>query len=104
MRLTADTVRRLARLARVEVDEEEQERLTAELGQVLEYMERLREAEGRPDGLYAEEEGGPGTREDEPEGSVDREGVLEQAPDRDGPFFRVPPVLPPRRAGGEDEA
>lgn len=32
-------------------------------------------------------------RPDETEATLDREEVLEQAPDREGPYFRVPPFL-----------
>lgn len=32
-------------------------------------------------------------RSDEVEPTLDREEVLSQAPDREGPFFRVPPFL-----------
>ncbi len=104
MRLTPDTVRETARLARIRIEEEEIGRLAFELGRILEYMGRLIETDLEDPESGAAGEGPGPTRPDEPVPSVDREEVLRQAPDREGPFFRVPPVLPPREGGGEDEA
>ena len=104
MRLNPDTVRSIARLARIQLEEGEREELADGLGHILDYMERLRgtELEGADPGSRGV--GQVGTREDEPRSPVDREQVLGQAPEREGPWFRVPPVLPPRRPEGEDEA
>ncbi|MFO7768812.1 MAG: Asp-tRNA(Asn)/Glu-tRNA(Gln) amidotransferase subunit GatC [bacterium] len=103
MKLTPDTVRRMARLAGIQVDADELDHLADELGRILDYMERLRETELEDSRNPGGGDAAAGTREDEPVPSVDREEALAQAPDREGPFFRVPPVLPPRAAGREDE-
>lgn len=86
-----DQVLHVARLARLELGEEELERMAGELSGILEHVERI--ASLNLEGVE------PTThvvalenvlRADEPEPSLARELALEQAPDPDEGAFRVP--------------
>lgn len=94
-RLTRAEVERVAALAHLDLTADETALLAKQLGQILEYAERLREvdttavaAAWRPPG------GGAALREDVPRPSLARDDVLAGAPDAaDGGFFRVPRVI-----------
>jgi aspartyl-tRNA(Asn)/glutamyl-tRNA(Gln) amidotransferase subunit C len=86
-----DQVLHVARLARLELGEEELERMAGELSGILEHVERIAKLD-----LEGVE---PTThvvalenvlRADEPEPSLPRERALEPAPDPDEGAFRVP--------------
>ena len=94
MELTADEVRRIARLARVALTDAEVERFRAELGSILAHCEALGDldTEGVPPaeqsfGLVSVE------REDEPAPPLPPERALANAPRREGGYFRVRAVL-----------
>ena len=87
-------IAKVARLARLALTPEEMERYGAQLGAILEHAESLRALDlgGVPPTAH------PlpmlnALRADEVEEPLDREEVLAQAPDREGPYFRVPPFL-----------
>jgi aspartyl-tRNA(Asn)/glutamyl-tRNA(Gln) amidotransferase subunit C len=86
-----EQVLHVARLARLELSEDEIERMAGELSGILEHVDRISELD--LDGVE------PTThvvelanvlRDDEPEPSLPREVALEQAPDPADGFFRVP--------------
>ena len=93
MAISRDEVLHVARLARLALTDDEIERLTEELGAILDAV-----------GVVAELDLGdvPPTShpldlvnvwdEDEPRPSLPLEDVFANAPDRDGDHFRVPPV------------
>jgi aspartyl-tRNA(Asn)/glutamyl-tRNA(Gln) amidotransferase subunit C len=93
-RLSRDDVAHVARLARLELTEEELDRFTGQLAQVLDHA---------ADVASLDLEGVPVTahplaltnvlREDVPTPCLDRDEVLAQAPDVEDHRFRVPPVL-----------
>jgi aspartyl-tRNA(Asn)/glutamyl-tRNA(Gln) amidotransferase subunit C len=87
-------VRHVARLARLALTPEEEERLAAQLGHVLEYIERLMSVDvsGVEPLSFAGEAGLP-LREDEPLPPLPREKVLAAAPEHDGQSFVVPRIL-----------
>jgi len=94
MSVTPETVRRVAHLARIRVDEAEAERITGELNGILGFVEQLgpvdvgdvppmtaavetelrQRADGVADGGYAER-------------------ILRNAPEKDDGFFLVPKVV-----------
>ena len=89
-------VRQVARLARLLLSPEEEERFAAQLGHVLEYIERLQavDVEGVAPLAFA----GDGAalaplREDVPHPCLPREQVLSQAPQHDGKSFVVPRII-----------
>ena len=84
----------VARLARLGLTEEELEHFGGQLEAILEYAAKVQAlpTEGVPPTAH------PlpmvnAHRDDEVRPSLDREEVLSQAPDREGPYFRVPPFL-----------
>ncbi len=94
MKITREEVEHVARLARLELTEEEKERMRAQLDSILQYMEKLNELD-----TTAVE---PTShviplvnvmREDELRPSLPQEEALANAPDRQDVFFRVPRII-----------
>lgn len=86
-----DQVLHVARLARLELTEDELERMAGELSGILEHVERMNELdlEGvEPTSHVVELENV--LRPDKPRPSWPREQILEPAPDPDEGAFRVP--------------
>jgi len=89
-------VRHVARLARLALSEEEEERFAAQLGQVLEYVERLQAVDVagvEPLSFAGDAAASLPLREDEPRPSLPRDKVLAQAPAHNGEAFLVPRIL-----------
>ena len=94
MSLDAATVRRIARLARIRVDDDEVARLAGELAAIIGWVEQLREID--VDGV--EPLTGPVQSALRLRDDVVTEGdrcldVLRNAPERAGAFFAVPKVV-----------
>ena len=86
-----DQVLHVARLARLELSDDEVERMASELSGILAHVERFSELDlddTEPTSHVVELENV--LRPDEPRPSWPRERVLEQAPDPDDGAFRVP--------------
>ncbi len=94
MSLDAATVRRIARLARIRLDDAEVETLQIELNAILGYVEQLGEVD-----VEGVEPLSSGTlmvlrrRVDVVTEGDNAEAILANAPDRAGPFFAVPKVV-----------
>ncbi|MHB8432479.1 MAG: Asp-tRNA(Asn)/Glu-tRNA(Gln) amidotransferase subunit GatC [Candidatus Tyrphobacter sp.] len=87
-------VRYVAKLARIELSEEEVVRFGAQLGALLEHVNALGELDvGSVPATAQVVESRNVAREDEPRPSLDREIVLGEAPHRQGAFVRVPKIL-----------
>jgi aspartyl-tRNA(Asn)/glutamyl-tRNA(Gln) amidotransferase subunit C len=90
--LSRDQVLHVARLARLELTEEEQGRMSEELSHVLEHIERigelgdLEDVEPTSHVVALENQ----LRADEPVACLPQEVALAAAPDTDGAGFRVP--------------
>jgi aspartyl-tRNA(Asn)/glutamyl-tRNA(Gln) amidotransferase subunit C len=91
--ISRDEVLHVARLARLALTDEELERLTDELGAILEAVGVVAELDladvpptSHPLDLVNV------CDEDEPRPSLSLDEVFANAPDRDGDSFRVPPV------------
>ena len=97
MLLDTALVQHIASLARIGLTEEELETLRTQLSHILEQFEVLSEldATGLTPSTPAEElpYGGGVMREDVAADSLDPAEVLQNAPRREGEFFRVKPVL-----------
>ena len=87
-------IAKVARLARIGLTDEEAEHYGTQLELILDHAARV---QAMPtEGVEPTAHPLPmvnAFRVDEVEPTLDREEVLEQAPDREGPFFRVPPFL-----------
>jgi aspartyl-tRNA(Asn)/glutamyl-tRNA(Gln) amidotransferase subunit C len=95
MKLTLDEVRRVARLAHLELDQRSEERLRGSLDQILRYMEKLNELDTSdvPPALGVTEEGSE-RRDDVEEPGLSSEEALANAPDSGQGHFKVPRVIP----------
>ncbi len=89
-------VRRIAKLGGLNLSGAEVEFFARQLGQILAYFQQLQavctegvEPVAHPLSLTDV------VRDDEPGVPLDRDTALCNAPERDGPFFNVPPVLDP---------
>jgi aspartyl-tRNA(Asn)/glutamyl-tRNA(Gln) amidotransferase subunit C len=87
-------VRYVARLARIALTDEEVDRFSEQLGDLLHHVDALSELDTNSVAATAQVvESRNVTRSDERRPSLDREMVLEQAPRRQGNFFRVPRII-----------
>lgn len=92
--ISREDVAHVAKLARLEVSDEEIDLFTGQLGAVLEYAEAIR----RLDTADVPPTAHPFplanvVRPDEPRPCLDRDEVLAQAPQREDGRFRVPRIL-----------
>ncbi|MDB9519107.1 Asp-tRNA(Asn)/Glu-tRNA(Gln) amidotransferase subunit GatC [Roseofilum reptotaenium CS-1145] len=92
--LDQEQVHKVAHLARLALTSEEEAQFSGELSQILDYVEQLNEldTEGVPPTTRAIELSNI-TREDLLTPDEFREALLDNAPDRDGDFFKVPQIL-----------
>lgn len=84
----------LATLARIELNDKEREKFSAELASILDYIEKLKEVDisnVEPTTHVMQIENV--FRKDSIEQSMDIEKVLKHAPDRKERFFRVPKII-----------
>ncbi len=93
-RISSDDVRKVAKLARLDLPEEKIATYTGQLESILDYVSQLAEidTEGVPETTRAVEVTNV-TRADGVTPTPVREEILNQAPLREGDFFRVPKIL-----------
>ncbi len=97
MAVTKKDVEYIAELARLKFTDEELEKFTGQLNEILSYVEKLNELDtSNVEPLSHPVEGSNVFREDIVKPSIDREDALRNAPDRNELFFKVPKVI-----GGE---
>ena len=96
MALSREQVRHVAMLARLGLEQGEEDFYTAELGGILGHIDRLQEVDTDhipPTAQVVEVV--TVMREDEPRPGLTREQALAGAPDRDGPYFVVRAIQEP---------
>lgn len=94
MKIDVATLRKIAHLARLEFDEESAEKMTSDMTQILDWVEKLNEVDTSnvaPITTMSSEENV--LREDAVGVHLDHEKGLQNAPHRDSDYFRVPKVL-----------
>ena len=94
MSLTAEDVRWVAHLARLELTDAEQQQMTRDLGAILDYVNQLQHVP--TDGVEPLAHPLPVQnvfRADEPAPSLTVDAALANSPDRRGNFYGVPAVL-----------
>ena len=93
-KISAEDVRKVAQLARLELPEEKIATYTGQLERILEYVAHLEavETDGIPPTTRAVEVVNV-TRDDRVRPTPVREELLDLAPQREGAFFRVPRIL-----------
>ena len=93
-KISSSDVRKVANLARIELAEDQIETYTAQLEEILSYVDQLQEidTQGIPPTTRAVEVINA-MREDIVDVKSSREDILNQAPHREGDFYRVPRIL-----------
>ncbi|AAC07874.1 Asp-tRNA(Asn)/Glu-tRNA(Gln) amidotransferase subunit GatC [Aquifex aeolicus] len=86
-------VLKIAKLARLELKEEEIEVFQKQLSDILDFIDQLKELDTENVEPYIQEFEETPMREDEPHPSLDREKALMNAPERKDGFFVVPRVV-----------
>ena len=100
-KITPDQVRHVARLARLALDDQQLARYAQQLESILEYIAKIQEVD--VSGVEPMAHAVPLSnvlRDDVVGPSLPLEKVLQNAPETDGPFFKVPKVI----GGDEDSA
>ncbi|MEM9244898.1 MAG: Asp-tRNA(Asn)/Glu-tRNA(Gln) amidotransferase subunit GatC [Cyanobacteria bacterium P01_F01_bin.153] len=94
MSISLDEVRKVALLSRIALTDDEEERFAAQLNDILDYVEQLNEldVEGVEPTTRAIDVSNV-MRQDAHSTYENREGLLNNAPDRDEDFFKVPKIL-----------
>ncbi len=92
--IDVDQVRKVAKLARLELSEAEEQQFTGQLNNILEYIQQLNELDTE-DVLPTTRaiEVSNITRPDQLEVFAEREAILDSAPDREEDFFKVPKIM-----------
>ena len=100
-KITAEQVVHVAKLSRLELSDEQRRKFAAQLESILEYVAKISQVD--VSGVEPMAHALPlhnVLRDDVVEPSLPLEKVLMNAPDVDGPFFKVPKIL----GGDEDSA
>jgi aspartyl-tRNA(Asn)/glutamyl-tRNA(Gln) amidotransferase subunit C len=89
-----EMVEYIAKLAKIEINEEESKFLSSQLSKIIGYVDKLKEVDTKEvepmRGLHS----GKGlTRPDQAEASPAREDILKNAPDSSDNFFKIPKVI-----------
>ncbi len=94
MAISVKDVEYLALLARLQLSGEELKRFSPQLDEILDYVQKLKTAktEGVPPTSHVLEMSNV-FREDKVQPSLPTEEALKNAPDREGPFFKVPRII-----------
>ena len=92
--ISADDVRKVAKLARLNLPDDKIATYTGQLESILGYVSQLEQVDTRgvPETTRAVEVTNV-TRQDGVNPTPIREEILNQAPQREGDFFRVPKIL-----------
>jgi aspartyl-tRNA(Asn)/glutamyl-tRNA(Gln) amidotransferase subunit C len=107
MKITDKDVQYVADLAHLELTAEERTRMAHDLGSILGYIDRLNELDttgvppmtqvsghsGNADSKKDDRKYDYAQRPDLPKPCLPREAAMQNAPDTDGVFFRVPKVI-----------
>ena len=93
-RISADDVRKVAKLVRLNLPDDKIATYTGQLESILGYVSQLEQVDttGVPETTRAVEVTNV-TRQDGVNPTPVREEILNQAPQREGDFFRVPKIL-----------
>lgn len=94
MTISPEQAAKIAKLARLRLDQDKLERFAGHMDDILAYMETLgqvRTAGVEP--LYSPVEHAAPTRSDTPARTCSRDDVLANAPQTDGQYFIVPKIV-----------
>lgn len=94
MKLDAETLKKIAHLSRLEIDEKDTDKMLHDMSNMLTFVEKLNEV--NTDGvepLTTMSHEVNALREDIAKQNLTHEEILKNAPKKDSDFFRVPKVL-----------
>ncbi len=94
MKISKSEVEKIAHLARLEIEDSQKEKMVEQLGNILQYIDTLKDAD--VDGVRLSSGVAAMNnvlREDTPEASPGPAVTLANAPDRDDDFYVVPRVV-----------
>ncbi len=94
MKISPEKVAGIARLARLDLDQDKLELFAGQVGDILDHMDKLGELDtDAVEPLYSPVEHTTVLRGDEVEKTCERAEVLANAPQQDGQFFIVPRIV-----------
>lgn len=94
MKIDKQLISRLEHLARLELSEEEKNRLMGDLNEILQMVEKLQELDTSDvEPLIYINEAVNVWREDQVKNQVSQEEALKNAPNQDGTYFKVAKVI-----------
>ena len=93
MSISLDEVRRIARLAHLQFDPEEQERFTRQLSAILDHVRMLERLDTKTVEPTAHAGAGAALRDDRIVPPIDETTALDNAPEPERGLFKVPRVL-----------
>ena len=94
MQVNEQLIDKLSHLARLRFNADEKEKLRTDLEKMIQFVEKLNELDlNEVEPLMHMSSEINVLREDELRGSISTEAALRNAPDQDGPYFRVPKVI-----------
>jgi aspartyl-tRNA(Asn)/glutamyl-tRNA(Gln) amidotransferase subunit C len=89
-----ETIKHIAYLSRLEVKEDEMDTISRKIGDILSYVDKLQSVNTENIGItYNTINLTNALRDDELKDSLDREKVLQNAPEKEMGCFKVPKVL-----------
>jgi aspartyl-tRNA(Asn)/glutamyl-tRNA(Gln) amidotransferase subunit C len=94
MKVDRDLVLQIAKLAHMELTEEEVQLFTSQLGSILQYVEKLNEESEQAEPFVFSDLLSLPLRDDILVPSLPMEESVKNAPDRSKNFFRVPRIIP----------
>lgn len=94
MAISKEEVRHIAKLARLELAEEEVEKFASQLSQILDHAARVRELDLKElEPLAHAVDRVNVFREDKVKKGLSREEALLNAPEKEEGFFKIPPII-----------
>ena len=94
MKLTRESVQRVATLARLRLTADEESELTGQLDRILAYMDKLNELDTANVELFNHDIDTLSVlRDDKVTNHPNTDALLANAPDRDDTFFKVPKII-----------
>ena len=94
MKLSRESVQRIATLARLRLTADEESEITGQLDRILSYMDKLNELDTSNIELFNHNiDNLSALREDRLTNQPNTDALLANAPDRDGNFFKVPKII-----------
>jgi aspartyl-tRNA(Asn)/glutamyl-tRNA(Gln) amidotransferase subunit C len=94
MKIDKESIKKIAHLARLEFDESSAEKMSKDMSQILDWVEKLNELDTEGvEPLTTMSSEVNDMREDKVGNHLGHEAGLKNAPKRDSDYFRVPKVL-----------